>query len=373
MMARWFVIGLLTVLVGLGLAFAIKRLAAHLSVPQASPAVPLPNPALTSASRLQVVFPRLPRVMNALGRHELAITLTNPDPLSVQVGIVTVGRDVSKRQESVVPGQASVVIVVPVTPSAVDDGGALTISVLVEQREVSRLRLTCATPASDFSGIRWGPGTYLGGGEEKVVLVTPDLSLERRRWALLRHLEDNALPHGMPLVLWGHEGNRSGDLARLGYLLAEKTQREVTTLRHAGNPLETILACDRAAGDRTERAIILAWGVDEVLNRFPLSEFRESLVFAACRLKHLNPSARIALATPPPIPFEEEVSARYAQAVREAARELNLPLIDWHADIVARPDWDQLYLLDQDAAVCGRFPERQGFALLVESTQKVMR
>lgn len=373
MMVRWFLLGLLTVLIGLGLAFAIKRLASPAPVPEASPAVPLPDGALTSASRLQVVFPRLPRVMNALGRHELAVTLTNPDPLPVRVGVVTVGRVVGKPQESVVPGHASTVMVVTVMPSAVDDHGAMTVSVLVDQREVSRLRLTCATPTSDFSGLRWGPGTYLGGGEEKVVLVTPDLSLERRRWALLRHLEDTALPHGMPIVLWANEGNRSGDLARLGSLLAERTRREVTTLCHFGNPLEAILACDRAAGNRTERAIVLAWGVDESLNRFSLSEFRESLVFAACRLKHLNPSVRVALATPPPVPFEAEVSARYAQAVREAARELNLPIIDWHADIVAKPDWDRLYLLDQDAAVSGRFPEPQGFAPLIETAQKAMR
>lgn len=375
MILRWSAVSLATVLVALGLAFAIKHLASRQQQATATRDDPGQGVAApTSVSGLQVVFPPTPRVMNALGRHELPVTVTNPGPLPIRIEVITSGRDGNLRQASVVPGHANAVVVIPITPAtAANDGRTTTVSVLADQREVSRLSLTYATPASDFSGIRWGSGTYLGGGGEKVVLVTPDLSLERRRWSLLRHVEDNALPRGMPLVLWGNEGNRAGDLARLGSLLAEQTRRQVTTLRHDGDPLQALMACDSAAGDRKERAIVLAWGVDETLNRFPLKEFRESLVFAACRLKHFNPSARVALATPPPIPFEAEVSARYAQAVREAARELNLPVIDWHADVVATPDWDRLYLLDEDAAVCGRFPERQGFALLIGSAQKILR
>src|SRR5262249_32373174 len=88
------------------------------------------------------------------------------------------------------------------------------------------------------------------------------------------------------------------------------------------------------------------------LHTLELDEYRTKLREVARRC--LDNGTVVILSTIPPRHGFEEKAKRFAQAAREIARELRLPLIDYHAEIIKRrPD-------DWDGAI-ERFREHEGY------------
>jgi hypothetical protein len=242
-------------------------------------------------------------------------------------------------------------------------------------RTLYRQDLTFIAPDGDLGGVAWDGRSYGGKDGKRVILMAPGFDgSAHRRWALLRTLERNPLSAGRRIVLWGAGGNRPDDLAdlrqRLGGMLPGK---ELVAADYAGDAHAAALVADRMADGDGMSVVCIAWGGEESYQRDSPVEFRNALIFAAYRIQCLHPSARAMLVTPSPLIGEIKLSERCAQAVRTAAHEADLTLVDWHARIRARVDWESYFLIDGDPAVSGRFPNADGRGLLASAIAEVLR
>lgn len=84
---------------------------------------------------------------------------------------------------------------------------------------------------------------------------------------------------------------------------------------------------------------LIMFGTND-LNQVPLEEYRTRLHRVAG--KCLDNGTVVILSTIPPRSGHLEKSQQYAQAIRDVARELKVPLVDYHREILIRrpDDWD---------------------------------
>lgn len=85
--------------------------------------------------------------------------------------------------------------------------------------------------------------------------------------------------------------------------------------------------------------VVLMFGTNDLVHS-DVDEYRQKL--AAVVKRCLDRGTVVVLTTIPPRHGLEEKSAQFAQAARQVAAELKVPLIDYHAEILARRpnDWD---------------------------------
>jgi hypothetical protein len=232
-----------------------------------------------------------------------------------------------------------------------------------------RQRLVCLVPNGDLAGLRWNGHGFVAGNGDPAVLVTPSLDgSEQRRWGLLRSIEGNPLALGDRVILWTNVWSPSTALADLVERIGkESSGKAVTTLAYAGDPAAAILETSTALSATGPAVICLAWGNEEAYQRRPVKDLRNALIIAARRIQHANPQHRVLLVTPLPLPGETQISEPYAQAVRDAGQAAELRVVDWHALILAQPQWEALFLVDGDPAIGGRFPATSARALLAHA------
>jgi lysophospholipase L1-like esterase len=164
----------------------------------------------------------------------------------------------------------------------------------------------------------------------------------RAFWFSLRYQRDNAPPEmvkAFELVkermiedCWDGKGPNNGNQGRMTIRWAhENVSQWLKTL----NP---------------EVAIVM-FGTND-LNSVPANEYQQKMREVVQRC--LDNGTVVILSTIPPRHRFEEKSAQYAEIVRSIARELQVPLIDYHAEILQRrpDDWN---------GALGKFKEYQGY------------
>ncbi len=200
----------------------------------------------------------------------------------------------------------------------------------------------------------------------RVVLVnTLEDDATYRRWAPVRWAGGLWRRHGMPHTVWGSARllgpagpNGSGDEGRDAVIRVPGITASL--IPYDGHPLQAMLNVPASVPDGSRLVLCFLWGYEEAAAHLPVRELERTLDAAIDRVRARSPETQVVLATPPPFPCAERVTAAYAVAIRRLARAHHMRLIDLHAKVLSQKDWISLYALNGDRNVLGLYPSQEG-------------
>jgi len=345
------------VFLGLALALVIPR-GREAKLNQASP----PSPPPSEAAWLRAEVLGLPAVMYAGEDLNCLVHLENSGGESRSVRVVYADPWGAQEQRASLAPASSADLPFALRVASPVSAAAATVAVSLESDSQHPLwsgRFWFRDGRGDLTDLTSATGVLATADGEVVVLVNAyEDETQHRRWAPVKWLARQWQRRDAPVIVWTSPGLWFGADGKDAKALALPERWRFVP--YDEDPLASGVKPPESVPARGAAVLLLAWGFDEAARGMPARDFARALDLAMDRLRERNPSLQIVLVTPPPSPATPGASARYAEAVRNLAREHHAQVIDLEAEATQERDWAETYRMDAEGLLTSLYPGPEG-------------